>query len=268
MAIQLSALAPQASRLKLSVPAVAGIGRLRKIALLGSHYSLEYAPWGAPSWELWGHASSRFLYRRSPDRYFDLHRMECWTAGRKEERYVKWLGRNTIPIYMQKVHETIPASIRYPKEQIFCEFRKYFSSHAAYMIALALYEGVTHIGLFGINYSTDSEYATQRGSTEYWLGFAEGRGVQIVLPPRCTLLNDPPELYGYESHDEKARLVESYRRKHAAIMVGAEERRLRIVTAGGPTPTPAPPPPSVTEEMRDRERKHSDAIWKDMPFVN
>jgi hypothetical protein len=268
MAINLSALLNPASSV-FTAPRlpVAGMGRMRKIALLGSHYSLEYAPWGDLSWELWGHASSRFLYKRKPDRYFDMHRKECWTAGRKEERYVHWLAKNTVPIYMQQVHPEVPASVRYPKEQIFAEFRKYFSSHAAYMIALALYEGVTHIGLFGINYSADSEYATQRGSTEYWLGFAEGRGVHIVIPARCTLLNDPPLLYAYESHDEQGRLVECYRRKRATVQVGKELRELKIVTRDSEKPAPAPPPPSVTQEMIDRDRAVTEKYRHILPYV-
>lgn len=185
---------------------------VRKIALCGSHSSsLADAPWADPSWEFWGHASSRGWYARQMDRYFDLHPPACWTkGGKKGDAYPKWLKQNTVPIYMQKQFPEVPASVMYPKGRILMEFgdaRPYFTNHAAWMIALALTEGVTAIGLFGINYGTEGEYVRQRGSAEYWLGRAAERGVRIVLPSQCNLLAEPALLYGYESHDEVTGLL-------------------------------------------------------------
>lgn len=237
-------------------PPRAGFGRLRKIGLLGSHEAtLKHCPWDDPSWELWGHSSSRGFYQRPPERYFDLHRPECWTkTNRKGKRYLDWLARNTVPIYMQRRWPEVPASIAYPLDRIRAEFRPYFTGHAAYMIALALVEGVTHLGFFGINYGKDSngvdaEYLTQRGSCEYWMGVAEARGVHLVLPKGSTLLAEPRELYGYESHDEEGVLIESYRRR-------------TVVQNGGPTKARGPltndgriiPPPEILEAMvKERE---------------
>jgi hypothetical protein len=192
---------------------------VRKVALLGSHSSsLEDAPWSDPSWEFWGHASSRAWYRRTPDRYFDLHPKACWSrGGKKGDAYPKWLSRNTVPIYMQDAYAEVPASVKYPKGRILLEYadaRPYFTNHAAWMIALALTEGVTTIGLFGINYSTEGEYVRQRGSAEYWLGRAAGAGVRVVLPEQCSLLREPKLLYGYESHHEDTgKLKDEFRPK-------------------------------------------------------
>ncbi len=185
-------------------PLLAGIGRLRKVACLGGARSLVYAPWHDPTWELWAHASCRHLCKRDPDIIWDLHPPELWRDPKKKNwdpNYAKWLATNRIPIMMQEVYPDVPASMRYPFETIITEFpRGYMTNHIAYMIALALVEGVTHIALFGCDYDTDSEYGPQRGSAEYWLGMAEGRGVNILIPPKCDLLNKPPLLYGYESH--------------------------------------------------------------------
>lgn len=216
---------PSELRPALSTAPRAGLGRIRKIGLLGSHSaSLEWCPWDDPTWELWGHSSSRGWYKRAPERYFDLHRKECWTrGGKKGAAYPQWLGRNTVPIYMQDKFPEVPASVRYPKERVQMEFRSYISSHAAWMIALALMEGVTHIGFFGVSYTDDDgpERFTQRGSTEYWMGFAEGRGVQLVIPKGCTLLQQPQELYGYESHDDEGKLVPAYQSKYTRIVAPA-----------------------------------------------
>jgi hypothetical protein len=140
---------------------------VRKIGLLGSHSaSLKTCPWQDPSWELWGHGSSRTWYRRELDRYFDLHPRACWTKnGKVSSKYTEWLKTTTVPVYMQEHHEDVPASIEYPKERILLEFggiRRYFKNQTAWMIALAMSEGVTHLGLWGINYGHDTEYEIQR----------------------------------------------------------------------------------------------------------
>lgn len=191
---------------------------IRKIGLCGSHTaSLADAPWHDPSWELWGHASSRSWYHRELDRYFELHSPSRWTApGKKSRRYPEWLAKNTVPIYMQDRHPDVPGSIRYPKGRILQEYggvRRYFANTTAWMMALAFSEGATTIGLFGIEYGSDSEYVIQRGCAEYWLGRAEERGINLILPEQCTLLGYPSRLYGYESHDENGTLVEEYQRR-------------------------------------------------------
>jgi len=188
---------------------------LRKVALLGTHSaSLRNCPWTDPSWELWGHASGRGWYRRELDRYFDLHRPECWhRANRKGATYPKWLQTNTVPIFMQEKYPEVPASHRYPKERILLEYggaRRYFKNHLSWMMALAFAEGATTIALFGINYSHGTEYMMQRGSAEYWLGRAEERGITLILPDECSLLSEPAGLYGYESHDADGRLTKVY----------------------------------------------------------
>ena len=113
----------------------------------------------------------------------------------------KWLKRNHLPIYMQERFPEAPASIRYPFETMITEFpRGYMTNQSAYMIALALMSGVTHLAVYGCHYQAKSEYWAQRGSMEYWLGVAEGRGVTVLIPPTCDLLNRPSLLYGYQSH--------------------------------------------------------------------
>lgn len=188
--------------------------KTKKLALLGSTENLDFAPWHDPTWTLAAHPCCRPRCRREPDWYFDLHRPEVFTKEHKgwNKRYYSWLRHLQTPIFMQRNYAEIPMSVEYPLERIQAEFRSYFTNHCAFMIALALTEGVTHIGLFGCQYSHETEHGVQRDSLTYWLGFAEARGVTLVIPQKCnTLLRQPPMLYGYESHDADGKLVPAYR---------------------------------------------------------
>lgn len=193
-------------------PLLAGLGRLRKIALLGGAKTLAATPWDDPTWELWAHSSCRMKCKRQPDILFDLHPPELWKHPKKkfwDPSYYDWLKVNHIPIYMQDHYPDIPSSLRYPFETMITEFpRGYMTNTSVYMIALALMQGVTHLGMFGCQYQSDTEYGPQRGSMEYWCGLAEGRGVHVLIPPGSDLLNKPSLLYGYQSHPEGVRAPE------------------------------------------------------------
>jgi len=198
----------------------------RKVALLGGVAStLAHAPFDDPSWAIWSHSSVVPKLARRVDRWFDLHPPHCFQEVRKCGRadYYGWLKRCTTPVYMQKHYPEIPASVRYPIERIRAEWPMVpFGSQTAWMIALALTEGVTHIGLFGIHYQFETEYAEQRANAELWVGIAMGKGVHVVIPDGTPLAREPIDLYGYESHTPE---------KYAARKARFKEARLRQATA-------------------------------------
>jgi len=57
----------------------------------------------------------------------------------------------------------------------------YFCSSIDYMLALALLEGAKEIHLYGVDMSMTDEYAHQKPSAEYWIGYARGMGVTVVV---------------------------------------------------------------------------------------
>jgi len=235
----------------------------RKVAIFGSHQaSLEDAPWDDPSWELHGHASSRAWYKYDMDVYYDLHPPSVWTrGGKKTAHYPKWLAKNTVPIYMQERFPQVPASRKYPKARILSEFsfipRPYFTNHVAWIIALALTEGVDSIGLWGIEYGIQSEYQIQRACCEAWLFLAAARGVKIVLPDQCSLLRQPAGLYGYESHDlETGQRVPEYTEKKWKV-----QEDIKPVIPGQPLPKRAEPPKAIAEEIRLEEEENIRPDW-------
>ena len=121
------------------------------------------------------------------------------------------------------------------------------------MIALAFSEGVTHIGLFGINYGHSTEYAIQRGSAEYWLGRAEERGIHLILPDQCTLLAEPKGLYGYESHDEHGQLLDTYKPKPVKDVI--------VPLRPGEVPNLITPPAWIKDQIKEEEGLYPRPAW-------
>ncbi len=215
--------------MNLSVGPVAAVGRLRKIALIGATPTFYDAPWQDDSWEIWSHSSLFAMCRKAdvtPTRYFDLHHLYDRPLL-KVKPYLNWLHTNPVPIFMQQRYPEVPASVTYPKDRILAEFRPYIANQVGWMIALALTEGVTHLGFWGITYGTDRERASQRGSCEYWMGFAEGRGVRLVLPAHCSLLRVPSLLYGYESHPQGTLSTDYLKGSTDVLPVAKKDGRLR-----------------------------------------
>lgn len=177
------------------------------MAIIGSATaSVSLAPFDDPSWEIWIHASAWTAIPQAwiPDRIYDLHPEWCFKEERKNgfRNYYEWLQRQRVPVYMQDVRPEIPASRRYPYERVKAEFPWVLGSQAAAMIAQALMEGVTHIGLWGVHYDrTVPLDAEQRSNCELWVGIAWGRGVQIVIPPQSPLCHEPREDYAFQTHN-------------------------------------------------------------------
>jgi hypothetical protein len=98
------------------------------------------------------------------------------------------MEQTKFPIYMQEKNPDIPMSVRFPKEKIMEEFGNYFTNSISWEIALAVMEGFKEIHLYGVDMATHSEYAYERPSVEYFLGWAQGRGIKIMIPQKSDLL--------------------------------------------------------------------------------
>lgn len=186
-------------------PVPVGPHHPRKVGLIGgAPNSLACAPWQDPSWEFWAHASVVLATPKGRcDRLFDLHPKRCFMEEQKHgfANYYQFLKRCRTPIYMQEQYEAIPAAVKYPLTLVMQQWPGTpFGSITAYMIALALLEGVTHLGLFGIEYAHASEYEEQRANAEHWVGIAKGSGVAVVIPAVSPFCHEPTLRYGYETH--------------------------------------------------------------------
>ena len=95
------------------------------------------------------------------------------------------------------------AVVRFPREAILKKYgrRMWFSSSIAWLIVLAIEEGASDIGLWGIDLESGEEYISQFVGCAHFLDLAVLAGINVHLPKGCGLLRDPtPYPDRYETH--------------------------------------------------------------------
>ena len=151
--------------------------------------------------------------------WFELHKFE--KLGDEVSDYAEL----KCPIYMVDRHPQIPTSLPYPKRAILEYFGvRYFTNSVSWMLALAIYQKRSAISLFGVDMAMTlnegpDEIGEQRPSIEFFLGWAKGAGIEVVIPEWSDLLKTDV-LYGFEDHADsprlKARIRAEQMRKYAA----------------------------------------------------
>lgn len=176
----------------------------KKVAILGFTPSWRLAPFNDPDCEIW--VLNEFYVNEPPrvTRWFDLHTRQAMhdDKGRTDDHVAK-LAQMTVPVYMHQHWDDIPMSVEYPLSPLIAEYGRYFTNSISYMVALAIYEGFGHIGIFGVDMAHDTEYGQQRPSCEYFIGVAIGKGIHVGIPAESDLLKCQ-YLYGYEQQEATA----------------------------------------------------------------
>lgn len=201
----------------------------KTIAMVGSDWSSgPWAPFGEI--EVWGmnqlHGRPWFK-TEDVSAWIQIHPKWIFTKDNPHNHW-EWLKKeHPFPIYMQMVYDNVPSSKKYPLREIQQKLinvdrgelsvNKLFSSSFCFQIALALYKGYERIEIYGVSLLGEGEYAYQREALAYWIGKADGMGVEIWLPESCALLAEP--LYGYEviRHGETGEIVEDESRIGSAL---------------------------------------------------
>ena len=184
-------------------------GRLgKKVALVGASQldKEERPPLEDPTWDVW---SCNSLWKLCldvnghfrADRWFELHPY----AAQTQQEYVEMIDC-PVPLYVigEAVHDHW---MPFPLELIRARFgdRDYFTCTMCYQVALALAQGYTTIGLWGMELwqGSSRERTCELRGLEFWLGVAKGMGVEIVLPDYSCLIQHPL-LYGVDYAEEGA----------------------------------------------------------------
>ncbi len=168
----------------------------RKIAVLGSAVSsVGLAPFNEPDWEIWGCSPANKALPRC-DVWFELHNPTLKIREGLTE-WLNWLKEQPI-VYMQKAYPGYKGSREYPLQQILQKWGPFWwTSQLAYMLALAIEQKPTHIGLFGVDMAANSEYNQQRLGCQYFIQYIVRESpIELVVPPESDILEAAP-LYGY-----------------------------------------------------------------------
>jgi hypothetical protein len=185
----------------------------KTVALIGAAFTTaSWAPFDDEDVEIWTcnelHALS-YIKEERINKWFQLHHKSDFIKKDKFNHW-EWLQKDhRFPIYMQMVYDDVPSSNKYPlrelqKELIHIErgelpIKKIFTSTFNFQMAMALspkYGCFERIELYGVEMLLEAEYYFQREAMSFWLGKADGMGVDVWIPEQSSLLVFP--LYAYE----------------------------------------------------------------------
>ena len=158
-----------------------------KVAIVGGSPSEKFAPFDDPEWEIWVHGNqyNRHINRRVT-RIFEIHE----NLSEHDPRYAQWLSDRHIPLIVSDKFPIEKDHIKvFPKEANVLEK---LTSTPSYMMALAIYEGATHISIYGVDMGVDNhEYFKQRPGMYAWIGYAKGLGIKVSIAEGSSLFRDP-----------------------------------------------------------------------------
>ena len=189
-----------------------------KVALIGTAPSSRMlAPFGDPTWKIWGCSPGNMGQLPRVDEWFEIHGNLLWPENKHYgEPYVNWLRQQTFPINMQN-QSLVPNAIPLPKKELVKEFGPYFfTSSFAWMMGLAMMRGAKEIALYGIDMASRDEYILQRPGAYYFFMEAKRRGIKMTAPYESDIMQ-PPSLYGFSE-------VTQYGRKLLARKVELDQR--------------------------------------------
>lgn len=173
------------------------------VIIFGAGHGHREAPLDDPRWSVWALntvAPLDSLGRLRADRWFELHQRCAQT-----EQDMAWLAKCPVPLYVPPdLVDVNPLCVRFPLEKLEREFAPYWSCTFAYQLALAMSEGYTHIGLYGVElaYGTPRERTVEWACVSWWLGFAAALRIKIYLP-RHSRLTQHSHRYGLDYDAEK-----------------------------------------------------------------
>lgn len=187
----------------------------RRVAIVGTGLRRDAAPYRDPEWCVWALNEIR---QPAFTRHWELHPARVQSA-----HDLRALAAIRQPCYVLEPAEwgpgQVPNPVRYPLDRLRAAgMRRYFSCTFAYQVALAVLEGFEEVGLWGVqlHLGTPRERLLERRCVDYWLGYAEGRGVRVS---EDSGLAQQPRLYGYDYEDE---LLDSRREVRSFLAVAAE----------------------------------------------
>jgi len=192
-----------------------------EVYIVGCAGTKDMVPFDNPNAEYWGVNNLWGVPLKGAhwDRWFEIHniwfdqqqnklvRRELTDfRGQVIDDYLKGLASLGCPVYMQQFWpELVPNSVPFPKDAMLKWFAeelplpsgklgigwqkaRYITNSITVQICFAMYLGFKKIHVWGVDMAVGTEYEKQRPSCEYWMGLADGLGMEISVPDEADLL--------------------------------------------------------------------------------
>lgn len=122
---------------------------------------MRLAPFGDPTWQIWGCSPGVYGVATRVDAWFELHRYEPGQPWFSPE-YCQWLSKRECPVFMAEPRPEIPRSEVLPVDALVAKYGPYFfTSSLAWMFATALEAGATKIALYGVDMAACCSHETK-----------------------------------------------------------------------------------------------------------
>ncbi len=166
----------------------------------------------ADKWALTNQTNNVAMLAEVVDRWYEIHKLEL--TAERHPKHLEWLCESGIPIWVQdkegwrykpmisfKVVD--PNMHTYPIEEVqaLAPHANYLGSTFSYMVAHAVLEGVDKISFHWMARAVmraSREPRDGQSSLDYWLGLAEGRGIEIETGDLWLLKSWWGGRYGYD----------------------------------------------------------------------
>ena len=164
---------------------------MRRLCIVGGGVTKDKAPFNDPEAIIWSTASVGLGLPRC-DAIFEIHD----NAFKPED-----LNKSSAIIYMKDKREDVPNSERFPIDLLEAAYGKRFNGTVVMMLAYAGLRNYENIELYGVDFSSDDEYA--RRNMFYWMmGYLSAQGYKIEICPGG-YLKDTCATYAYEVEDNQ-----------------------------------------------------------------
>ena len=217
------------------------------VAIVGTHSKTRLlVPYDDPSVDIWvlnesaTDAPDGERWVKRCDAVFQMHAPEIFESlhNMSDPKHYEWLRQeHDFPIYMQEFNPDIPASVKYPREEMRRLFEKFhqgveqknrevYESSMDFAVALAVHLGYETIKIYGVECEADTEYLRQREGLKFWTGYVLGRGMWLETYSGDAMFDRP--VYGYEGTVRQD--IEEYRTRakelHKQIVVKKTEMEI------------------------------------------
>ena len=183
-----------------------------QVAIVGAAPSSRMqAPFADETWEIWACSAGNTKVLPRITQWFELHDIADLTSARWASWCVEYIGilRNAKYKVWMHNNSVVSNAEAFPKDELVEKWPEApFTSSFAWMMAKAIYDGATKIGIYGVDLTAGKEYEYERPGAQYWIAKARELGIETFIPQESDLGYGIP-LYGFDDAQPIARKLKT-----------------------------------------------------------